>query len=199
MNLYDLPNEFRKHKEKLAAMEAHEQVYHEKLGEYLIEMVFDYWPELQPSRSEIGERLKELAKSCSEAAMDSLCSAEYYWRTGKETPEISQIPEPLSEAEAEKRAQKLFADAPSVPLEEWREIVLEDFDWEMRGNHFVYKVHETMKRGLTDFYLDYLLKFDSDHLLLLDKYLYGVGAHEFSDGVFVLIDARTEESRVEDD
>ncbi|PTN09612.1 hypothetical protein [Mangrovibacterium marinum] len=189
----ELYNRFKELSDLKEAIEANGKAFHGKLGQDLFDLVFGYWPEMVACRAEMEVPLRELTVAYSHEAMESLNAAQYYLRTGAAVPQTAPVPQPLSATDAEERALKLHREMPDVDMDEWREIVWEDFQWQMKANHFVHRIHKLMKRAMTDFYLDDLLELDGKHLLLLDEYLYIMGASQFAEELYKLMDDREPE------
>jgi len=193
MDQEELYNRFKGFSDRMDAMEANGKAFHEKLLQDLFDLVFDYWPETKSCRAAMEIPLRELAARYSQEAMESLNAAQYYLRTGEAIPKLSPVPRPLSEKVAEERALKLHRDLPGADLDECRKIVWEDFQWQMKSDHFVHRIHGLMKQALTDFYLEDLLELDGNHLLLLNEYLYIMGAYQFAEEVYKLMDDNKQE------
>ncbi|KOH46892.1 hypothetical protein [Sunxiuqinia dokdonensis] len=177
---------FKNFEDDMKAMKAVDEAFHAKLSQALFDLVFAYWPEWEEYREQMADRLRELAERYSNKTMEGLNFVDYHLRRDEPVKNINPIPKPLSAANAEAKVQEFFAEFPDVPIEEWRSVVWEDFEDEMRADHFVHRIHKLMKEIVVEFYLDPILKFEPEHLLLLDDYLYMMGAYCFSDAVYEL-------------
>lgn len=189
MNHEELYHFFKRFDDQMKAMEANGQAFHQKLRHDLFDLVFAHWPELKTYREEMEKPLLDLATRSAHEAMECLNVAEYYWRTGDPVPKVRPVPKPLTAQDAEDQVQKFIREYPDVDPEEWRQVVWEDFEWEMKANHFLHRIHHAMKQALTDFYLDNLLRLEAGQLLLLDEYLYMIGAHQYAQEVYELEEA----------
>lgn len=188
MNREELYWSFRNLGDRMKAMEARGEAFHNKLSQELFDLVFSYWPEMERYREQLTDPMRELAEEFSNEAMECLNVAEYYLRTGEPVKDVNPIPKPITEEDAEVQVQKYAHEFPTISHEEWRSMVWEDFEVEMRGNHFIHRIHQLMKQVLTEFYLEDILKLEPDHLLMLDDYLYIMGACRFSQGFYELED-----------
>ncbi len=186
MNREELYWLFKNFGDEMKAMEARGEAFHAKLSQELFDLVFTYWPEWKLYREQMAGPLRKLAEEYANKTMEGLNFAEYHLVNDKPVEKITPIPKPMSAADAEAKVQKHVAEFPDVPIEEWRRIVWEDFEVEMRANHFVHRIHKLMKQVLTEFYLENILKLEPDHLLMMDYYLYLMGAYRFSDAVYGL-------------
>ncbi|GET23949.1 hypothetical protein [Prolixibacter sp. NT017] len=165
--------------EELEAMKERAEAFHLKLSQELFDLVFAYWPEMEVYRTNLTEPLKQLAEEYANETMEYLNTAEGYWYTGRPVEGVNPVPKPLTEEDAEERVKEYVRERPDITPEVFRKLIWEDFEEEMRGDHFVHQVHHKMKEALTEFYSENILNLEADHLLLLDDYLYVLGAGLF--------------------
>lgn len=180
--------------EELEAMKERAEAFHLRLSQELFDLVFAYWPEMEVCREQLSEPLRELTEKYSNHTMECLNSAEYYLYNDEPIPDIRPVSRPLSLKNAENQVEEFIREIPEADPELVREIVMEDFDVEMRNDHFVHRVHHKMKEALTLFYSENILKLEADHLLLLDDCLYIVGAGLFVEDYHELADKIKEEN-----
>ncbi len=180
-------NDYKDALDELEAMKRHGEAFYATIDQYLTELVFDWWPELLPFRSEIAERMEELTDRAAFDAMDCLDCVEACERKGKTITKRAGLPKPLTEADAEERAIRFSHRFPDMTLEECREVVREDFEWELRVDQIQHKIHQTVKRGMTEFYMDHIMEMEPDYLLAFDEYLYWISAAQFGEGIRSLV------------
>jgi len=176
-------------KEKIDAARRKEEAFITHLREDLFDLTLRVCYDTEDTCHELVALLSDVAEKYAKVVLEAYGHAVFY--LGREELILSMpgvVPAPLSNKDLEQRISKLREELPGLSRAEWREIVIEDFEEDLKDDWFRHEVHRTMKQALTDYYIDDILRFDAVHFLLLDERLFVLGANLFVDEVYTISD-----------
>ena len=186
MNKEELYNFFKKALDGLEIMKKRGDAFHQKLSNDLFDLVFIHWPEMEQYRNQITLPLRELSEEYAYETMNLFNIVDGYRFKGIPVEDTGQVPKPLTDKDREEEFQALIKEMPEKYHESAKKVVWEGFENERQADQFTHAIHQKMKEALTDFIPEVILKFEAEHFLLLDDYLYHLGAYQFTQDFYNL-------------